>query len=450
MRYKNSHSAIFGQTIIDFNYLTLIMEEDDFLEKMGDFLSRKARSIRDRFTFDETDLIRAVGKNGVDEVQRVLSAGVDPDKGDIIGRRALTMAVDGNNEMIVAMLLKAGANPNLPGKNGDTALHKAIFWENSTIISLLMDAGADPSISNSKGISGTEAVRSNGVKSLMVLVEQFGTLKKKQKVDKDKDLHERQKAQAEKAKLRRAETDKQAKEAAQKDAQEAAFKRYPKFTSDPLLALIQSIQKLDEEAFALFITQIEEVNQWDESLKTTPLLAAVNYKNAMATGILLERNADPLAILGAAEHSAFSLAIQKKAYGLVAKIFELYPAETKVYLNNPEQDISPQFLAYRDPKLFNLLIKGGADPYFGGKEGESPIVKAIAKGGLGLLPVLVRHEIPLNKVVSDKTPIEWAIFYNRLDWVQGLIAEEVKVTKAHIDYCEKSGGRDEILAALKN
>ena len=239
-------------------------------------------------------------------------------------------------------------------------------------------------------------------------------------------------------------------EVAQKNAQEAAFKRYPKFSSDPLHALIQSIQQLDEEAFALFITQIDSINEWHESLKTTPLLAAVNYKNAMATGILLERNADPLVHLGSAEHSAFSLAIQKKAYGLVAKIFELYPERTKDYLNNPAQEISPQFLAYRDPKLFNLLIKGGADPYFGGKEGESPIIKAIAKGGLGLLPVLVRHEIPLDKTVSNKSLIEWAIFYNRLDWVNGLISEGVKVTKMHIEYCEKIGGREEILAVLKN
>ncbi len=424
------------------------MKDDDFLDKMGDFLSRKARNIRDRFTYDETDLLRAVGKSSIADTQRVLEAGVDPDKADIIGRRALTMAVDANNEMIVAMLLKAGADPNLVGKSGDTPLLKAIFWENSTIIGLLLDAGADPKKQGMNGNDAIETVRATGVKSLIILVENFDQLKKQEKKNKDKELHERQKAQAEKARVQKTINEEKAKEQARAAAQDAAIKRYPESNTDPLLALIKAIESQDEDALAMFLLKIEDVNRLDPKTKTTPLLTAIHSKNSLATGLLLEKGADPLMTFEGTRHTGLSLAIQKKAYGLIAKIFELYPEETANSLNDPSQEISPQFLSYKDPKLFNLLIKAGADPYFGGTEGQSPVIKAIAKGGLGMLPVLVRHNIPLDKVIDDKTPMQWAIFYNRMDWVQGLKAEGIKVNDELIEYTKKLGGRDEILEAL--
>ena len=426
------------------------MEEEDFLEKMGDFLSRKARSIRDRFTLDETDLIRAVGKNDVEGTRRVLDAGVDPDKADIIGRRPLAMAVDNNQDKIVGMLLKAGANPNLPGKNNDTPLIKAIFWENKLIIEQLLTAGANPIVKGAKGTTAKEEALATGVDALIALIENVDTIRKEKRKEQDKALHERQKAQAAKAKAQRAEAEKKAKEEAQKNAQEAAYQRYPGSEVDPYSALIKAIRKQDEEAVAMFLLKTEDVNIWEPQLKTTALLAAIQSKNAMATGLLLERGALPLQSYPESEHTGFSLAIQKKAYGLVAKIFELYPTEAKENLNDQSQAISPQFLAYKDPKLFNLLIKGGADPYFGGKEGQSPVVKAIAKGGLGILPVLVRHKIDLNKVVDERTPMQWAIFYNRMDWVQGLIAEGIAITPELIAYTEELGGREEILDVLKN
>ena len=426
------------------------MKDDDFLDKMGDFLSRKARNIRDRFTYDETDLLRAVGKSSIDDTQRVLEAGVDPDKADIIGRRALTMAVDANSEMIVAMLLKAGADPNLVGKSGDTPLLKAIFWENSTIIGLLLDAGADPEKPGMNGSNAIDAVRSTGVNALIMLVENFDQLKKQEKKSKDKALHQRQKAQAEKARAQKYINEAKAKEEARAAAQDAAIKRYPEANVDPLLALIKAIERQDEDAVAMFLVKTEDVNQFDKTSKTTPLLAAILHKNALATGLLLEKGANPLINFDGAKHTGLSLAIQKKAYGLIAKIFELYPEQTASSLNDPNQEISPQFLAYKDPKLFNLLIKGGADPYFGGTEGQSPVIKAIAKGGLGMLPVLVRHNIPLDKVIEEKTPMQWAIFYNRMDWVQGLKAEGVEITAELKAYTEKLGGRDEILAWMNS
>jgi len=122
---------------------------------------------------------------------------------------------------------------------------------------------------------------------------------------------------------------------------------------------------------------------------------------------------------------------------------------TKI-LADPSVEISPQFLAYKDPRMFNLLVKGGADPYFGGTQGQSPIVKAIAKGGLGILPVLAKHEIPLDKIVDGKTPLAWAIHHNRIDWVNGLIAEKVTVSDELISETAAMEDRAEILAILRS
>lgn len=426
------------------------MEEEDFFEKMGGFLSRKARNIRDRFTLDETDLIRAVGKNDVEGTRRVLDAGVDPDIADIIGRRALTMAVDSNNDVIVDLLLKAGANPNLKGKNGDSPLIKAIFWENPKIIELLMEAGADPQIVGSKGKTALQDVKETGVEKLITLVENFNKLRKQKNIEQDKALHERQKAQAEKARKSKEIAEEKAREEAQKNVQKEALQKYPEAAVDPNRGLIRAIKNNDDEAVAIFILKTEDLNVWDEELKNAPFLAAVKSKNSMAIGLLIDRGADPLKIYAENQHSAFSMAIQKRAYGLIAKIFELYPEKTKQLLNDPTQEISPQFLAYRDPKLLNLLIKGGADPYYGGVSGQSPVVKAIAKGGLGILPVLSRHGIDLSKEVEGKNLMEWSIFYNRLDWVNGLKAEGVEISQKEVDYAEKLGGRDEILEELKS
>jgi len=90
------------------------MAKDDLFERFGNKLGKGARSLRDRFTMDVTDLIRAVDKNDKDDVDRALAAGIDPDTADALSRRALTMAVDNNSAEVVALILRAGANPNLP------------------------------------------------------------------------------------------------------------------------------------------------------------------------------------------------------------------------------------------------------------------------------------------------------------------------------------------------
>ena len=53
------------------------------------------------------------------------------------------------------------------------------------------------------------------------------------------------------------------------------------------------------------------------------------------------------------------------------------------------------------------------------------------KSSVGTLPVLAIHKVDLNRITEGKTPIEWAIHFNRKDWTNGLLeegVEEVEVT----------------------
>ena len=54
------------------------MAKDDLFDRFGNFVKKGTQHIKDRWTLDITDLIRAVSKNDTEEVARALNAGVDP------------------------------------------------------------------------------------------------------------------------------------------------------------------------------------------------------------------------------------------------------------------------------------------------------------------------------------------------------------------------------------
>ena len=94
-------------------------------------------------------------------------------------------------------------------------------------------------------------------------------------------------------------------------------------------------------------------------------------------------------------------------------------------LNDREAELSPQFIAYKDPKMLDLLLGAGADPFFGGTDAPSPIVKAVEKASLAVLPVFIKHKVDLDALTDGKTPLEWAIHFKRKNWLIGLLDEGV-------------------------
>jgi ankyrin repeat protein len=77
------------------------------------------------------------------------------------------------------------------------------------------------------------------------------------------------------------------------------------------------------------------------------------------------------------------------------------------------------------------------------------------KGSVAILPVLVLNKFDLNQLVDGKTLLEWAITFNRLDWVNGLLEEEVDLSvltsegETALDLAKRLGGREEMVALLK-
>ncbi len=443
------------------------MAKNNLFDKFGDFLDKGRKNIKDRLTLDITDLLRAIDQNDLEMVMRALDAGVDPNDMDGLEQKALPIAVDQNSPEIVRLLLKAGANPDVLDNNGESPLMKAVSWENEVIVKLLLIAGARVDFKNSAGHTARKEGESKGYTKMLYLLDNYqNDMKVKQKESlKEKELakHEALKAKGvkadaareEEAKKEAAKKAKQAELAEQKRVQDLEAK-YKNFEGKELTALIKAIQTGDKESFTFLIDKVTDMNAVDEAAQTAPLLAAIMYKQSDMIRLLIEKGADTTKVVPQQNHSALSYAVSQNLYKLVQLILEQKGEDSAAALNDSSQVVSPQFLAYNDAKMLDILLTAGADPRFGGQLGVAPIVKAIEKSSLAILPVLVKNKVDLNEITDGKTLLEWAIHYNRIDWVNGLLDEEVDLTTTNdagqtaLAYAESLGDRDTIVGLLKN
>ncbi|MEL6635745.1 MAG: ankyrin repeat domain-containing protein [Bacteroidota bacterium] len=407
------------------------MSNDDLLGQLGDFISKGTQNLRDRLTLDVTDLLRAVDKNDADTVARVLRARVDPNATDGIRRRALPIATDNHQLAIVKLLLDAGADPNLSDPFGDTPLYKAVYWENFDITEALLEAGADIHQPAAAGQSPLQHAQQMGYRALVELLTGFQLRARENQINKDRAKHEEMKEKA--AAARRARAEEAARVKAEAEAQQRAQseqnlrERYALAPEQLATSLLQAIRAEDNDSARLLLERVDDLEIYVPQYRSTPLLSAIESKNTEFTRLLIERGAQTLSLHPEKQHSALSLAVSLGAHKLVHLILNQAHPEgaTAAALNNPEQLLSSQFIAYKDPKMLNLLLRAGADAYYGGRHGQAPVVKAIEKGSLAVLPVLVGNGVDLNYRCAGRTPLEWAIHFHRTDWVGALLDEEV-------------------------
>jgi ankyrin repeat protein len=432
------------------------MSDEKDKKKLGDFFRKSVRGLRDRMTYDITDLISAVDKSDTEQVERVLYAGVAPNGRDGINRRALPIAVDNNHVEIVKLLVKAKADPNLPDENGDLPLRKAVYWENESIVMLLLLAGAKKDMPNRNGVSAMLEATQKGYRSMIDLMEDFKNPDRMKQIARDMQKHEAQKKQMTAAKTAQEEAAKKAaQEAVAQKAQETQSleEQYKVKDIGYFEATMQAILTKDARATKYFIDKTENLNQISAK-GTTPLLEAVSKKHMKLVAYLLDKEADPFQYVPLQKHSAFSRAIIDENTDFVEMLIQRFPGKVAEQCNDDEQMLSPQFLAYKNAKLFNLLLSAGANPVWGGNEGTAPIVKAMEKGSVAMLPVLVLNKFDLNQLVDGKTLLEWAITFNRLDWVIGLLEEEVDPSvptsegETALELAKRLGGREEMVALL--
>jgi len=438
----------------------------------------------------------AVDQLNEEMISYLLQGGADPNLLGMDGESSLYKAVTWGHEPIVKMLLQAGGNPNQPIAEGVTPLQAAKNMGSKSMMNLLTNPATAkpkpekkpkpiPKPKKTYTSPETERTKTTAAKNIAIGKKAEEAAKKmKGAAQKAKEIIERKaKEAAAKKPEKKAPTPKKTttKPVATKKPKVAATK--PKETPKPTLpkkkpvtkkaaavipyikeagsvagALVMAIQKDNDAAIAALLTQIKvtEINKADKK-GITPLLAAIENKHANATGALIDKGADVLAVSSKKEHSPLSLAVSMKSLNLVKFIIEKSDPELlKKALNNKKQLLSAQFLAYNQPKILNILLGAGADPNFGGKEGTSPLLKGMEKGSIGLLPLYAKHAIDLNQVVEGKSLIEWAIKYNRQDWINGLIMEGADIKSNNkngqtpLEYAESFGeGRKEIVKILK-
>ena len=104
-------------------------------------------------SMDEASALHASAAAGdLEQVDRLLKDGADPNELDANHRTPLHEAVDSHSLETVNRLLDGGANPNLQDAYlGHTALHRAVHVHSSLCAERLLQAGADPNLGNVDG-----------------------------------------------------------------------------------------------------------------------------------------------------------------------------------------------------------------------------------------------------------------------------------------------------------
>ena len=402
------------------------MDIKRFYQHVNDALQKAGHSLFDKLKLDNTDLVNAVKNSDPIAVAESLNAWVNPNKPDGLERYALPLAVDNNNELIVGMLLLKKANPNIRARDGESALYKAVFWENENIVRLLLHKGASPNFPNIDGRTAISVAKESGYKNILALLTNDKVELKRIQLEKDLATHREMKAKAQQAKRVKlkdgteliAQSDKN--EVNAHSAQDDAILEKYGAAMMPLPALIKAIKDQDSHAVKYFTGKVENLNQKYEG-ENALHLAIESGKEKLAI-FLLDHDADLFIEDQEGNYLLLNASVQHQMYDLLKIALDKVDS-TNALLNNPNQSFSAQFLAYKDPKMMNMLLDKGADPFFGGKDGYSPILKAIQKGSIAILPVLAKHKVPFEKKIDDKSSLLWAVELNRVDWVNGLITE---------------------------
>ncbi len=356
------------------------MDDDNFLDK----LKKGGRSMVDKFILESFDLVRACEQGEIQIVERALRTGMKPDSPDGLGRIPMSMAVDVNQKEIIAMLLKFGGDPNLIDHEGNTPLIKAVEWAHHDMIAMMMEHGGDYNKANKSGTTALDVAKGSNDESLVNRLTKHQELASQDSKAKDLAIHQRQKEKAEAA--RKAREAAEAKKQAELDAVEKA-----------------AVEKEIKEKAIIEKQAMEQ--------KIVDMATKYRVKEIGAVGALVA-------------------AIQAKDNVAIKTFIE----EDEVDLNQVNKEgESPLSQAINHAKLFDALCDAGADPFLsiGGK--QAPIVSAIQSGTIGILPVLKSNGDDINKLASGRTLIEWAVRFNRADWVNGLIAEGADIAAVNSD-----------------
>jgi hypothetical protein len=114
------------------------------------FLSVVPAFGEERETDSAMSLHQAIVNGDVNEVESILSRGMDVNIRNRRNWTPLHTAVDGQQKEIVQLLLDKNADVNLTNNNGETPIHLAVKSGQKGIVELLIEKGADLNITNAR------------------------------------------------------------------------------------------------------------------------------------------------------------------------------------------------------------------------------------------------------------------------------------------------------------
>lgn len=157
----------------------------------------KRKSLAGRAVWAQGEqLYDAVDKLRVEDVKRLLGAGVDPNSdeqrghGDEMWTPLHRAAAHGNIEMVDA-LLRAGADPNAFNQRQSTPLHLAAWSGHTLAVRQLLMAGANPAIKTNRNETTREvAVKQQHTDVMRAIDEHYAFIKARINADHSRDKEE--------------------------------------------------------------------------------------------------------------------------------------------------------------------------------------------------------------------------------------------------------------------
>lgn len=290
------------------------------------------------------ELINAIKKDDLTQVETFLKQGVDPNTADSYGNTLLHIASDSNDPKMLQLISSNGANPDLKNKVGDTVIHHAARKKNVEALKILAPLSKDLNVLNQVGRSALHiAISSKNKESVNVLLDN--------KADPnvlDKDLN----APIHSV-IARGEgelLDILLKKGANPNVE----------NNNGQTSLVVCIERANKEFVKKLVDNGADVNLIDKKTKKPPLMFALEKRNTEIAKMLVDKGADVNVEL---------------------------PFKNTLLIKSVERN---------DVSMIDLLLQSGAKVDKFNDFGDNALLVCAQKGNLNILDKLTRKGADIN------------------------------------------------------